>query len=195
VLIGRQATNYDYRDRVYQRLTYAVNPSTGAVGNSLKDDFWYDPSGNLMLQTAPGTGALNKAGYDGVGRVTKRYVGWNATAPTYASASVVTNDTVMRQEEFACDAASNVIQQTSRERFHNATGTGELQTPSTEPKARVSYVALYPDALGREQASADYGTNAAAAFSRLATIPARSDTVLVNSTAYNTAGEAYQTTP
>jgi len=194
VLIGRQTVNYDYRDRVYQRLTYAVNPSTGAVGNSLKDDFWYDPSGNLMLYTAPGTGALNKANYDGVGQVKKRYVTWNATAPTYATASVVTNDTVMRQEEFTYDAASNVIQQTSRERFHNATGTGELQTPSTEPKARVSYVALYPDALGREQASADYGTNAAAAFSRPATIPARSDTVLVNSTAYNTAGEAYQTT-
>ena len=194
VLIGRQVTNYDYRDRVYQRLTYAVNPSTGAVGNSLKDDFWYDPSGNLLLRTAPGTGALNKASYDGMGRVKKRYVAVNATAPTYASASVVTNDTVMRQEEFTYDAASNVIRQTTRERFHNATGTGELQTPSTEPKARVSYVALYPDALGREQASADYGTNAAAAFSRPATIPARSDTVLVNSTAYNTAGEAYQTT-
>ena len=133
VLIGRQTVNYDYRDRVYQRLTYAVNPSTGAVGNSLKDDFWYDPSGNLMLYTAPGTGALNKANYDGVGQVKKRYVTWNATAPTYATASVVTNDTVMRQEEFTYDAASNVIQQTSRERFHNATGTGELQTPSTEP--------------------------------------------------------------
>ncbi len=194
VLNGRQATNYDYRDRVYQRLSYAVNPSTGAVGNSLKEDFWYDPSGNLMLQTAPGTGALNKASYDGAGRVTKRYVTWNATAPTYASASVVTNDTVMRQGEFAYDAASNVIHQTTRERFHNATGTGELQTPSTEPKARVSYAALYPDALGREQASVDYGTNGAAAFSRPATIPARSDTVLVNSTAYNAAGEAYQTT-
>ena len=132
--------------------------------------------------------------YDGIGRVKKRYVTVNAAAPTYATASVVINDTVMRQEEFTYDAASNVIQQTTRERFHNAAGTGELQTPSTEPKARVSYVALYPDALGREQASADYGTNAAATLSRPATLPARSDTVLVNSTAYNTAGEAWQTT-
>lgn len=194
VLIGRQATNYDYRDRVYQRLTYAVNPSTGAVGNSLKDDFWYDPTGNLLLRTAPGTGALNKASYDGVGRVKKRYVAVNATAPSYSSAGTAANDTVMRQEEFTYDAASNVVQQTTRQRFHNATGAGELQTSSTEPKARVSHVAFYPDALSREQASADYGTNAAAAFSRPATIPARSDTVLVNSTAYNTAGEAYQTT-
>jgi hypothetical protein len=64
VLIGRRATNYDNRDRVYQRLNYAVNPTTGAVGNSLKDDFWFDPTGNLMLRTAPGSGALNKASYD-----------------------------------------------------------------------------------------------------------------------------------
>ncbi|MBK9140562.1 MAG: hypothetical protein IPM17_17710 [Verrucomicrobia bacterium] len=44
VLIGRQTTSYDYRDRVYQRLTYAVNLSTGAVGNSLKDDFCMIPA-------------------------------------------------------------------------------------------------------------------------------------------------------
>lgn len=193
-LIGRSQTNYDDRGRVYERLTYAVNPSTGATGNSLKDDVWYDPSGNVLLRKSPGSSTLNKMSYDGVGRVKKRYVSCNTSTPNYSSAGTVSNDTVMRQEELTYDAASNVIQQTVRERFHDATGTGELQNPTTSPKARVSYVALYPDALGREQASANYGTNGAASFSRSATIPARSDTVLVNSTAYNARGEAYQAT-
>ena len=54
----------------------------------------------------------------------------------------------------------------------------------------VSYAVSYPDALDRVVASANYGTNGADAFTRPDTIPARSDTVLVNSTAYNDAGEA-----
>ncbi|MBK9140561.1 MAG: hypothetical protein IPM17_17705 [Verrucomicrobia bacterium] len=68
-----------------------------------------------------------------------------------------------------------------------------FKRPAPSPSAGQLRGSL-SDALGREQASADYGTNAAAAFSRPATIRARSDTVLVNLTAYNTAGEAYQTT-
>jgi RHS repeat-associated protein len=54
-------------------------------------------------------------------------------------------------------------------------------------------VAIYPDAVGRTQAVGDYGTNADASFTRSSTIPSRSDTVLVNSTEYNSDGEAYKT--
>ena len=100
----------------------------------------------------------------------------------------------MQQSENTYDDASNLIQQVTRQRFHNATGTGPLTDPDgDEPKARVSYAVSYPDALGRVVASANYGTNGADAFTRPATIPARSDTVLVSSTAYNDAGEAWQT--
>jgi YD repeat-containing protein len=52
--------------------------------------------------------------------------------------------------------------------------------------ARVTYIASYPDALGRVQASADYGTNGGIPLVRSATIPARSDTVLVSSSQFDT---------
>ena len=60
------------------------------------------------------------------------------------------------------------------------------------PKARVSYTAAWPDCVGRQQATADYGTNGGTPLDRPSTIPARSDTVLVTSTQYNSAGEAYK---
>jgi RHS repeat-associated protein len=105
----------------------------------------------------------------------------------------VANNTVLQQVETAYDDASNLIQTTTRNRFHDATGLGELTTPGgAQPKARVSYQALYSDGIGRTQAVADYGTNAAAAFARSAIIPARSDTVLVTSTSYNDRGEGFK---
>ena len=82
-----------------------------------------------------------------------------------------------------------MIQVTRRERFHNATDAGELSTPGgAQPKARVYYTAIYPDALGRTQAVAEYGTNGGSSLSRPATIPTRSNTVLVTSTVYDHAG-------
>ncbi len=195
ILVGRQETNYDNLGRVFRTLRYAVNVTTGAVGNSLKDDFWYDATGFLMKRKSPGSSALEKFSYDGIGRMTRRYVTTNPADDTYAEAGSITTDTVFVQEEYTYDAASNVTQQLTRRRFHDATGAGALTTPGgAQPKARVSYLAFWPDALGREQARADYGTNAAAAFSRPANPPARSDTVLVTSTLYNQAGEAYETT-
>src|SRR6185437_3744041 len=70
-----------------------------------------------------------------------------------------------------------------RQRYHNATGSGALTYPGgSQPVARVSYIAMYPDAVGRSQATANYGTNGDASLSRPSTIPARADTVLVIST-------------
>lgn len=49
-----------------------------------------------------------------------------------------------------------MIQTNVRHRYHNATGTGELGTPSsTQPKARVTYAAMYAEPLGRTIAAAD----------------------------------------
>ncbi|MFO0868114.1 MAG: hypothetical protein U0935_04140 [Pirellulales bacterium] len=98
-------------------------------------------------------------------------------------------DTIVEQTEVTYDAASNVIQNTVKQRYHNATGTGELTGPAgAQPKARVTYSASWPDPLGRQQAAADYGTNGGFLLSRPATIPPRSDTVLVTSQDYNSRG-------
>lgn len=80
-----------------------------------------------------------------------------------------------------------MIQTNVRHRYHNATGTGELGTPSsTQPKARVTYAATYADPLGRTIAAADYGTNGGTALSR--------PDCLVTSVTFDAAGRQYAST-
>src|SRR5262249_1542272 len=117
------------------------------------------------------------------------------TPLTYATAGSVAGDIVLAQIETAYDAAKNSIQTTTRERYHNATGTGPLGSPgSAQPKARVTYVATYPDAIDRVQATAMYGMNGGTALIRSATIPNRSDNVLLDSNDFDSAGNLHATT-
>jgi len=102
----------------------------------------------------------------------------------------------MSQRENTWDDAGNRTDVTRRARFENASGTGELGTPisSSQPKARVSYSASWPDEIGRARAQADYGTNGATSWTRPAAIPARSNTVLVTSFAWSAAGNLAEVT-
>lgn len=191
-LLARSETKYDNRGQVYQTIRYSV--SSGTAGPSLVDNKWRDAAGNVILDFPAGSKSFTKSTYDGVGRATAQYRAYNFSTPTYSSASTVSSDTVMEQTETTYDEAGNAILTVTRARFHDATGTGPLTSPSgSQPKARVSYVANYPDTIGRAQATASYGTNGGASFTRSATIPARSDTVLVSSTEYNNRGEAFKT--
>jgi hypothetical protein len=192
-LIARREASFDDVGRVYQTKRFAVNVSTGAVGNALTGNSWYDEVGNVIKQKPPGSETLAKLQYDGLTRETKRSVGYDTAETAYADAKNVIGDTIFLQVETNYDAASNVIQVTTRRRLHTATGTGELTAPDgTQPKARVSYVAMYPDPIGRQQAMANYGTNGGAAFTRPSIIPSRSDTVLVDSVEYNSRREAFK---
>ncbi|MBI4663653.1 MAG: RHS repeat-associated core domain-containing protein, partial [Verrucomicrobia bacterium] len=194
-LLAQSETKYDDLGRVFQSLQYSV--TSGSAGNSLKEKIWYSPTGQVIKRVPMGTQAFQKMQYDGVGRVTKSFVCFdpNELDTNYSAADDVEYDTVLRQIENTYDAASNLIQVTTRNRFHDATLTGELTSPGgAQPKARVSYLAFYPDALGRMVEVADYGTNGASSFSRSDTKPAGSDLILVSQTAYNTRGEAFQFT-
>ncbi len=171
-----------------------MNVSNGTVGNALVDNTWYDPAGHVIKQKPAGSEAFTKSIYDGLGRKTKTFIGFDTAETSYADAGTVTGDTIFEQTETVYDTASNVTQVTLRRRLHTATGTGELTSPGgSQPKARVSYVAMYPDAVGRGQARATYGTNGGSSFTRSATIPSRSDTILIDSTEYNSRGEAFKT--
>ena len=195
VIVTRNETKYDYLGRTYQQLNYTI--SAGVPGNSLKSKYWYDPSSRIIKTVAAGSRQFTKTQYDQVGRPTKLFRCFDtAEADTdYAAASTVTSDTVQEQTENTYDNGGNVIQTIARKRFHDATGTGELTTPGgAQPKARAEYRALYPDAIGRIRADANYGTNAAATFTRSSTIPTRSDTILVVSTEYDNAGRAWKVT-
>lgn len=189
-LIAKSETKYDDRGRVYQSIRYAVDPSTGTAGNSLTDNTWYDASGNVLKQLPAGSEQFSKTAYDSLGRSTTRYAGYDLDETTYADVGTVTGDTIMERSETIYDDAGNAIQSTTRQRYHNAPAsqTGELKNPSETPKARVTYSASYPDALGRTVATANYGTNGGTALVRSSTIPAGSDSVLVSTTAYDSAG-------
>ncbi|MEO8493493.1 MAG: RHS repeat-associated core domain-containing protein [Planctomycetota bacterium] len=189
-LVARSETKYDDRGRVYQSVQHGVDPSTGTVGNALTDNAWFDDAGNVIKQQPAGAKLFTKTKYDGLGRRTKQYQGVDVDESTYAEADDVDGDTILEQTELSYDSASNVVQTTQRQRYHNATGTGELGTPSsTQPKARVTSQASWQDPVGRLVASANYGTNGGTVLSRPSTIPARSDDVLVTSVGYDEAGQ------
>ena len=187
-LIGRSQTFFDNLSRVYQTKVFAVDPGTGTVGNSLTSNNYYDGAGNAIEQQSAGSSAFNKSFYDGIRRVTLQYTGYTITSPA--------GDVVMSQTEITYDAASNIIEQLVRDRFHNAPAsgsgsTGLLTNPSgADPKARVGYVANWPDPLGRVVATANYGTNNGTVLTRPDIIPAPSATVLLTTIDYNNRGEA-----
>ena len=98
------------------------------------------------------------------------------------------NDTVLEQTQTVYDDDGNVIETIDSQRFDNATGTGPLGTPTSGVGARVYYAAAYYDNADRLTADVDVGTNGGTAWTRPATPPAPSDTVLVTSYVYNAAG-------
>ena len=113
-----------------------------------------------MLKSQPaGAQLFTKPVFDGLNRQTVQYQSYNLSETGYPLPGDLANDTVFQQTETTYDAASNVIQTTTRLALPHETATGPLGNPSTVPLARVLYQASWPDALGRVIASADYGTN------------------------------------
>ena len=190
----RTETFHDDRSRAYQTKRYAVDVSDGTIGNALVSNTWYDAAGNAIKQQSAGSQAFTKTVYDSLGRAVKQYLGHDTDETAYADASSVSDDTIVEQVETTYDDAGNVLQTTTRQRFHNATGAGSLGSPtSAQPKARVTYQATYSDQVGRQIAVANYGTYGGATFDRTSVVPNRTDTILVTSTDYNDAGQAYKT--
>ena len=124
------------------------------------------------------------------GRLKKRYQTDGGGDSAWSDADDISGDIVLNQQEFTYDAASNLILAVNRDRFHDnaSTATGELGTPTTGNKARVSYQAFYYDAANRPTDSVNVGTNGGSAYTRPGSVPSRSNTVLVNSYSYNDAG-------
>ena len=126
------------------------------------------------------------------GRLTKRYQTDGGGDSAWSDADDVSGDIVLSQQEFTYDAASNLILAVNRDRFHDnaSTATGELGTPSSGNKARVSYQAFYYDAANRPTDSVNVGTNGGSAYPRPGSVPSRSNTVLANSYGYDASGLA-----
>jgi RHS repeat-associated protein len=181
---------YDEQGRAFRTTASAVDPATGALtGRTLTTDVWFDHRGEVVKIAAPG-GAVSKTVYDGAGRLVKAYTTDGGGDTTWADALNVNGDIVLGQVENSYDGNGNTLSMTTRDRFHDATATGELGDPTstTQAKARVSYAAAYYDALGRPTAQVDVGTNGGTAWTRPGSAPAASDTVLVTTLGYDPAG-------
>jgi RHS repeat-associated protein len=190
LLRAQTAYAYDDQGRVYQQLIYDVDPSTGAVSSTaLTTNYYYDHRGNQIAESAPG-GLWTKEVYDGAGRLAVTYLTDGGGGTSWADAASVANDIVLEQTETVYDGDGNAIENIDRQRFNNATGTGALGDPTSTaaPQARVYYTGSYYDAANRLTATVNVGTNGGTAWIPPATVPVPSDTVLVTSYTYNTAG-------
>ena len=106
----------------------------------------------------------------------------------------VSSLTVVEQNQTTYDEASQAVLATNWQRFDDSTGFGPLNGPNdSQPKARRSYMAQWYDGVGRNVASANYGTNGGAVLVRPDVSPERSDTVLVSITRFKDDGEANAT--
>lgn len=97
-----------------------------------------------------------------------------------------TGDTVLEQAERTYGASGNVLTTTTRLRFHDASGTGALGSPSSGIGSRVRHAGYYYDLADRPTASVDVGTNGGSAWTRPGSVPSSSATAHVTLTRYAT---------
>ncbi|MDZ4850142.1 MAG: RHS repeat-associated core domain-containing protein [Pirellulaceae bacterium] len=194
-LLRRQITNeYDNQGRVFRTNTATVDPTTGAVSTKLlTTDTWRNRRGYVVkfdpYQTVSTGTPIEKLSYDGAGRMTLSYKVDDNSESSWSDAQSVIGDTVISQTEMTYDAAGNYIMTQHRDRFDDSSGLGQLQGPSdsTNP-SRSQFSTMYYDSANRLIDMVNVGTNGGTAYSRPATVPSRSDTVLVTSTQYDDAG-------
>jgi RHS repeat-associated protein len=198
LLVAKTTTSYDDQGRVYQTDQYSVDPTSGAVGDALVSNTFYDHDGNVIAQSDP-SGTWTKTTYDGADRPIESYTtdGGVLSGATigWATADSVANDVVLSQIDTTYDGDGNVILTADRERLPGdpQTGTGSTgalgnMTGSGGPAANVYYTAMYYDDADRQAASVNVGTNGGSAYTPPSTVPASSDSTLVTTTAYGADG-------
>jgi hypothetical protein len=128
-----------------------------------------------------------KLAYDGAGRTVKPYLVDASGDTSWSDAGNVTGDAVLQQTENTLDADGYVTATVVRRRFDNETGNGARGTPTSGVTTRVSYAGMYYNKANRLTATVDVCTNGTA-WTMPASVPTRSDTVLVMSQTYNSAG-------
>jgi len=183
-LLARTEQFYDERNRNWKTVQSVVDPVTGNVGGKMQSLTWFDAAGRTIKSQGMGENHFTKNVYDSLNRVVKSYVTTNPSDTTYATASVITGDIVHQQSEITCDNAGNVILAANVERMVSQAGTDELKIAAA-PKGRYQFNAAWFDPMGRQIAEANYGTNNDTALARPATVPTRSDSVLVTETFYD----------
>lgn len=158
---------YDSRRRRYRTKAYEV-ASDGVASNPQEGNVYWGGNGKVLKDAPAGSKLFTATEYNAVGWPQTIYqaydTGTSPTAPPFT-----TNSTVVEQTENDYDDAGNRSSVVSKQRYDDATGTGPLAGTGV----RTTFLARYPDAFGRILATANYGTNDDAAWTRPGTIPPR----------------------
>ena len=172
---------------------YEVDGS-GDPGSYLKTTFTYDLAGRQVKSERAG-GGFSKTAFDRRGRIARTVSGSDegsgapvATSGDYIGLTDFTGDTILVETEYEYDAADNVIQTTRYDRNHDATATGLLSDPGNIDDARVTYAANWYDNAHRLTDTANYGTTSPTSPLPSSAPANQTNTVLVNSTSYDSAG-------
>jgi RHS repeat-associated protein len=185
-LRGKTEVRLDEKGQVYQTVAHFVDPTTGAVGNHLTTNNWFNGRG-MVVKTRDANGLFNKSAYDGAGRTKALYVSFDDAD---ADASTVVNDTVIDQTVVVLNADSETIQQTRYQRTSTTAKLGDLSVSWAAGQSRRTFVAHWFDNGGRQTDRVDYGDNGGSNLSRPATppLPNTSDNYRVTHWDYDAAG-------
>ncbi len=93
-LVSRNETKFDNRGRVYQTVTYGVDPTTGIITSNQPRDMTYDQASNVVRQEPAGPMDFKTFAYDSLGRRTAEV------------------DSLGHSRQFTFDAVSNLISTT-----------------------------------------------------------------------------------
>jgi YD repeat-containing protein len=162
------------------------------TGDAIETTYLHDAAGRLVRVHTQGQGCV-KFVYDEFDRIHRTLLIVSVGAsedPDAANHAWLNDDVVLEETVNHYDLSGNLIQTDTYQRLHNAPGTpGRLS--ATPLLARVTYQAQWFDNHNRVTASANYGTNGGAAFTRPASAPAAGsapDSVLVSHIAYGDDG-------
>ena len=188
-LIRQSKSPVDWLGRRYQTEVDGVTLGSGPSGNILTSNTWFDAFNRPVKDMPAGSQGYTKTAYDLAERLIGRYTGYSP-ASNDSPWTIGTNDRIFEQTLGTFDAAGNTLLVSIFQR-----NNGDLSTTgalSAYPGSRVSYTAFWQDGIGRQIASADYGTNNPGTLPL--TPPPSTAAVLVGLVAYNARGEAFLTT-
>ena len=214
--VAYSQTSYDELGRVWKSTTHEITQATGSSNDSIDSLTWFDADGRVIKTKGPG--GISKTIYDRLGRPTSRFaIADDGGETSYSAMDDVSGDKVLDQSIThygnTDTALSGKVQMTaSISRWHDdTTTTGPLDTNAdgndnkfteSDIDGRIQIAVSWMDELGRTTSTASYGTNGmvqgGSSHFELATggtwlsVPSRSDTVLVTTTTYDTAGRVEQ---
>ncbi|MHC5112563.1 MAG: RHS repeat domain-containing protein, partial [Planctomycetota bacterium] len=191
-------TYFDEWGRVYKSERFD-DPSDATPADTLTTNTYHDRRGLVWATDAPNTG-IRFTSYDGASRRTQTSVGtqfdsnkYTGNAPDYPD----DNEGLVRLTEYTLDEVGNVQKVITKSLNHD--DTNGMDTDGTD--FIRTYVYNWHDSAHRVTDTANYGTNDSNGWEDNSTAPtygasapSRSDTVLVTTYSYDTAGRRNKVT-